>query len=187
VVGGLLTRYWGARAAGMAGLVALALVLDENVQPLGREFMTPLDEGMVMDMPITVRRASVTQAADDLKARDMVFCRFPEVDMVVGKVGRAETPLDPAPLDMIETMVNFRPREFWPRRKLRTADAERQGAAALDLLLARGLVEPVREPATNASLVNDAVMEALPLFDAQMREYAYQRNREFERDLGVSL
>ena len=71
-----------------------------------------------MDMPITVPRASVTQSADDLKARDMVLCRFPEVDMVVGKAGRAETPTDPAPMDMIETMVNFRPREFWPRRKL---------------------------------------------------------------------
>ena len=84
--------------------------------PLGREFLTPLDEGMVMDMPITVPRASVTQSADDLKARDMVLCRFPEVDMVVGKAGRAETPTDPAPMDMIETMVNFRPRDLWPRR-----------------------------------------------------------------------
>ena len=73
-----------------------------------------------------------TQAADDLKARDMVLCRFPEVDMVVGKAGRAETPTDPAPLDMIETMVDFRPREFWPRRCLRPADAERQAAAVLE-------------------------------------------------------
>ena len=77
--------------------------------------MAPLDEGMVMDMPITVPRASVTESLDDLKARDMVLCRFPEVDMVVGKAGRAETPTDPAPMDMIETMVNFRPRELWPR------------------------------------------------------------------------
>ena len=91
--------------------------------------MTPLDEGMVMDMPITVPRASVTESVDDLKARDMVLCRFPEVDMVVGKAGRAETPTDPAPMDMIETMVNFRPREFWPRRKLRAADAAIQGRA----------------------------------------------------------
>ena len=92
-----------------------------------REFMTPLDEGMVMDMPITVPRASVTESVDDLKARDMVLCRFPEVDMVVGKAGRAETPTDPAPMDMIETMVNFRPREFWPRRKLHAAGRRRPG------------------------------------------------------------
>src|SRR5205807_9968617 len=139
VVGGLLTRYWGARAAGMAGLVALALVLDENVQPLGREFMTPLDEGMVMDMPITVRRASVLQSADDLKARDMIFCRFPEVDMVVGKAGRAETATDPAPMDMIETMVNFRPAELWPKRRLRETDAERQAAGVFEALVRAGL------------------------------------------------
>src|SRR5204863_7895843 len=71
VAGGLLTRHWAARALGMVGLVVLALVLDQNVQPLGREFMTPLDEGMVMDMPITVPRASVKQSTDDLKARQL--------------------------------------------------------------------------------------------------------------------
>ena len=121
----------------------VALVADQTMKPLAREFMTPLDEGMVMDMPITVPRASVTESVDDLKARDMVLCRFPEVDMVVGKAGRAETPTDPAPMDMIETMVNFRPREFWPRRKLRAADAMRQGRAVFDALVARG-VDPAR-------------------------------------------
>src|SRR5262249_15486358 len=95
-----------------ASLVVVALVADQTMTPLGREFMAPLDEGMVMDMPITVPRASVTESVDDLKARDMVLCRFPEVDMVVGKAGRAETATDPAPMDMIETMVNFRPREL---------------------------------------------------------------------------
>ena len=99
-----------------------------------------------MDMPITVPRASVTESLDDLKARDMVLCRFPEVDMVVGKAGRAETPTDPAPLDMIETMVNFRPREFWPRRKLRAADAERQTRAVLDALLEAGPHGPAGKP-----------------------------------------
>src|SRR5208283_5327977 len=112
-------RSWLNGLAAPASLLLLALVADKLMSPLAREFMTPLDEGMVMDMPITVPRASVTEAVDDLKARDMVLCRFPEVDMVVGKAGRAETPTDPAPLDMIETMVNFRPREFWSRRKLR--------------------------------------------------------------------
>jgi Cu(I)/Ag(I) efflux system membrane protein CusA/SilA len=184
VAGGLLTRHWAARALGMAGLVVLALVLDQNVQPLGREFLTPLDEGMVMDMPITVPRASVTQAADDLKARDMVFCRFPEVDMVVGKAGRAETPTDPAPLDMIETMVNFRPPELWPKRKLLPADAERQAAAVLDALLERSLVAPSGD---RAALLNEAVMAALPRYDALMREYTYQRNRDFEQELGHKL
>src|SRR5262249_22479550 len=114
-----------------AGLLVVALAAEGWMTPLGREFLTPLDEGMVMDMPITVPRASVAESVDDLKARDMVLCRFPEVDMVVGKAGRAETPTDPAPMDMIETMVNFRPRAFWPRRKLRAADGPRQAAEVL--------------------------------------------------------
>jgi Cu(I)/Ag(I) efflux system membrane protein CusA/SilA len=177
-------KSWGGRLAAGLTLVLAALVAEQRVRPLGREFLAPLDEGMVMDMPITVPRASVTQSADDLKARDMVFCRFPEVDMVVGKAGRAETPTDPAPLDMIETMINFRPPELWPKRCLRPADAERQARAVLDALAGRGIVAPPADPAAEA---NEAAMEALPLFDAQMREAAYQRNREFERGLGVRL
>ncbi len=172
-------------------LVLVALAAEQNLQPLAHEnrFITPLDEGMTMDMPTTWPRASVAQAVDDLKARDMILCRFPEVDMVVGKAGRAETATDPAPIDMIETMVNFRPQEFWPRRKLRSADAERLAALALAELVRRGLVEP--PPAgvavAGAPYLNPAVMEALPLFDAQMREFAFQRTRAFERELGRQL
>ncbi len=111
----LLARRPLSRILAAVGLLLVALVADQTMKPLTRKFLEPLDEGMVMDMPITVPRASVSESLDDLKARDMVLCRFPEVDMVVGKAGRAETPTDPAPLDMIETMVNLRPREFWPR------------------------------------------------------------------------
>jgi copper/silver efflux system protein len=180
----LLARTGWGRALAGGSLVLIALVAEQNMRPLGREFMTPLDEGMVMDMPITVPRASITQGADDLKARDMIFCRFPEVLMVVGKVGRAETPTDPAPLDMIETMLEFRPPELWPKRTLRAADAERQAGAVLAALEQGGLVGPVAE---RAGVMNEAAMAVLPVFDAQMREYAYQRNKEFERELGPVL
>jgi Cu(I)/Ag(I) efflux system membrane protein CusA/SilA len=181
-VGGTAQRAWSA-VLGMASLVGVALLVS-RIEPLGSEFLTPLDEGMVMDMPITIPRASITQSVDDLKARDMLFCRFPEVDMVVGKAGRAETPTDPAPLDMLETMINFRPVELWPRRKIHVGEAERQGRAVLDGLCSRGIVA---KPADPAGAVNEAVMAVLPRFDAQMREYAYQRNQEFERDLSRSL
>jgi Cu(I)/Ag(I) efflux system membrane protein CusA/SilA len=177
-------RGWWSCLAGCVTLVVVALVADQRIEPLGSEFLTPLDEGMVMDMPITVPRASISQSVDDLKVRDMIFCRFPEVDMVVGKAGRAETPTDPAPLDMIESMVNFRPRELWPRRTLRPADAERQARDLLDALCDRGLIARPDDP---AALVNEAVMAALPRFDALMREYAYQRNQELERSLGPAL
>jgi Cu(I)/Ag(I) efflux system membrane protein CusA/SilA len=175
------------RIAVVISLTGIALVAQRLITPLGYEPITPLDEGMIMDMPITVPWASVAQATDDLKARDMIFCRFPEVDMVVGKAGRAETSTDPAPLDMIETMVNFRPQELWPRRKLRPADAERQARAALDALSMAQLIGNPGGDAARASLVSEAVMAALPIFDAQMREYVHQRNQEFERELGHTL
>jgi Cu(I)/Ag(I) efflux system membrane protein CusA/SilA len=178
---------WPGRVAAAVSIVLIALVANQSIEPLGREFMTPLDEGMIMDMPITVPRASVTQSADDLKARDMILCRFPEVDMVVGKAGRAETPSDPAPLDMIETMVNFRPREFWPKRKLRQADAEQHAGAVLDALVKQRLMEPVADRATRTALVREAAQAALPAFEVQMREHAYRKNKEFERDLGPRL
>ena len=167
-------------------LLLVALVADQTMKPLSRKFLEPLDEGMVMDMPITVPRASVTESLDDLKARNMVLCRFPEVDMVVGKAGRAETPTDPAPLDMIETMVSFRPREFWPRRKLQLADGRRQATDVLDALLADDLMDPPTSLAQRERLIHDATEAALPLFDAAMREYAYQRNQEVVRGSGPS-
>ena len=88
--------------------------------------MPPLDEGSILDMPVTVPRASVTEATDDLKARDALLRRFPEVEMIVGKAGRADTPTDPSPLDMVESVITLRPKEHWPKRKLRYNDAERQ-------------------------------------------------------------
>ena len=74
------------------------------------------------------------QAADDLKARDAVLRRFPEVELIVGKAGRADTPTDPSPLDMVETVITLRPKELWPKRKLQYADAERQTAVVLAAL-----------------------------------------------------
>jgi Cu(I)/Ag(I) efflux system membrane protein CusA/SilA len=165
-------------------LLLVALVADQTMQPLGREFMAPLDEGMVMDMPITVPRASVAESVDDLKARDMVLCRFPEVDMVVGKAGRADTPTDPAPMDMIETMVNFRPRELWPRRKLGHDVARDQVRAVYDALVLQSVIRPAVTTADRDRMLDRATSAALGLFDVASREYAYHRNQEILRDTG---
>jgi len=180
----LLARRWLTAVAAPASLLLLALFADQKMEPLGREFMAPLDEGMVMDMPITVPRASVTEAVDDLKARDMVLCRFPEVDMVVGKAGRADTPTDPAPMDMIETMVNFRPRELWPRRKLRADVALSHGRAVYDALVSQDVIRPAGAAADRDRLLEQATSAALDLFDVASREYAYHRNQEILRDTG---
>src|SRR6478752_6432656 len=107
---------------------------------IGVEFMPPLNEGTVMDMPVTVPRASVTQAADDLKHRDGLLRQFPEVESVIGKAGRADTPTDPAPLDMVETFVNFRAKELWPRRAMKYADAAQEVRLIVAALEERGYV-----------------------------------------------
>ncbi len=176
---GLTARGTFGGALGMITLAIVGLAADATIKPLGREFLAPLDEGMVMDMPISVPRMSIAQGVDDLKARNMVLCRFPEVAMVVGKLGRAETPTDPAPLDMIETMVEFHPREFWPARSIASKDARSQVTAVIDAMTRRGLIEP-----RDAASLEEIGESTLGLFDAQMREYAYQRNRELFRSSG---
>lgn len=75
----------------------------------GKEFMPPLDEGSYLWMPTTMTHASIGEALDILEKQDMAFRAIPEIDSVVGKLGRAETPLDPAPISMIETVINYKP------------------------------------------------------------------------------
>jgi copper/silver efflux system protein len=77
---------------------------------LGKEFMPPLDEGSFLYMPTTMPHASIGEGTDILSKQDMSFRSIPEVDSVVGKLGRAETPLDPAPISMIETVINYKPK-----------------------------------------------------------------------------
>ena len=76
---------------------------------LGKEFMPPLDEGSFLFMPTTMVHASMGEALDILSKQDMALQGIPEVESVVGKIGRAETPLDPAPISMIETVINYKP------------------------------------------------------------------------------
>ncbi len=76
---------------------------------LGKEFMPPLDEGSFLYMPTTMPHASIGEALDVLKKQDMAFAAIPEIDTAVGKLGRADTPLDPAPVSMIETVINYKP------------------------------------------------------------------------------
>jgi Cu(I)/Ag(I) efflux system membrane protein CusA/SilA len=90
--------------------------LDRTVAPgIGKEFMPPLDEGTLMFMPVTTNSVSLTQAVDIMKRQDEILRTFPEVASVVGKVGRAESPLDPAPINMYETLVELKPPGEWRR------------------------------------------------------------------------
>jgi Cu(I)/Ag(I) efflux system membrane protein CusA/SilA len=81
---------------------------------LGKEFMPPLDEGSFLYMPSTMPHASIGESLDALQKEDMAIQAIPEVDLVVGKIGRVDSPLDPAPIGMVETIVTYKP-EYGPR------------------------------------------------------------------------
>ncbi len=76
---------------------------------LGKEFMPPLDEGSYLLMPTTMPHASIGEALEVLQIQDMAINVIPEVEEAVGKIGRVESPLDPAPISMIETVINYYP------------------------------------------------------------------------------
>lgn len=75
---------------------------------LGKEFMPALDEGAFLYMPTTMPHASLAEVQEILAQQDRQISAIPEIDSAVGKMGRAETPLDPAPLSMIETIINYK-------------------------------------------------------------------------------
>ncbi len=81
---------------------------------IGSEFMPPLDEQTAMWMPITDPSISLTKATEIMRYQDRIIAEDPAVEMVVGKLGRAETSTDPAPINMSETIITFKPREQWP-------------------------------------------------------------------------
>ncbi len=76
---------------------------------LGKEFMPPLDEGSFLYMPTTMPHAGMEECLDVLSKQDRLIRAIPEVDCVVGKIGRVESSLDPAPLSMVETVINYKP------------------------------------------------------------------------------
>ena len=105
----------------LAALVLLAVTY-YPYSKLGSEFMPPLDEGDILYMPTTFPGISITKAKELLQQTDKILYTFPEVHHVFGKVGRAESATDSAPLSMIETTVRLKPREEWPNPKKSTKD-----------------------------------------------------------------
>jgi len=80
---------------------------------LGSEFMPPLYEGDLLYMPTTLPGISITKAKEILQQTDRIIKSFPEVETVFGKVGRAETATDPAPISMLETTIQLKPEDEW--------------------------------------------------------------------------
>lgn len=96
-------------------LIAVAVLAVSYIpwKGMGSEFMPPLNEGDLLYMPTTLPGISVTKAKELLQQTDRIIASFPEVHHVFGKIGRAETPTDPAPLSMIETTIMLKPEAEW--------------------------------------------------------------------------
>ena len=101
-----------------ATTIALCLALiASTVWPilrLGSEFMPPLDEGELLYMPTTLPGVSLDEVANILQTTDRLIAQMPEVERVFGKAGRADSATDPAPLSMLETTIQLKPRQQWP-------------------------------------------------------------------------
>ena len=100
------------RAASLPGISDLTVresrpwtFASDTLPGLGKEFMPPLNEGSFLYIPTTMPHASIGEAMDVLQLQNKFLILIPEVDSVVGKFGRADSPLDPAPISMIETIM----------------------------------------------------------------------------------
>ncbi|MHB8520755.1 MAG: efflux RND transporter permease subunit [Limisphaerales bacterium] len=97
-------------------LIAAALILAATIIPLrklGWEFMPPLNEGSILFMPTAIPGMSITEATRVLQIQDRLLRQLPEAVTVFGKAGQADTPTDPAPLSMFETVITLKPYQQW--------------------------------------------------------------------------
>jgi len=128
-------------------LLLAVVVLAATIYPitrLGSEFMPPLDEGDLLYMPSALPGISAAKASEVLQQTDRIIKQFPEVHSVFGKMGRAETSTDPAPLEMVETTIQFKPRDQW-RPGLTTEQLIQEMDRALKIPgMANIWVQPIR-------------------------------------------
>jgi Cu(I)/Ag(I) efflux system membrane protein CusA/SilA len=101
------------RKTTMAINVAALLITIPLIMSRGSEYMPPLDEGSLLFMPTTLPNISITEAKRLMQVQDKIIRSVPEVEHVLGKVGRAETPTDPAPVNMIETIIILKDKSQW--------------------------------------------------------------------------
>ncbi len=113
VIRGVLRFPW----AVTTGALLLVLATAWPLSKLGSEFMPPLNEGDLLYMPTTPPGLSITKARELLQQTDKIIATHPQVEHVLGKIGRADTATDPAPLTMIETTILLTPQETWPDGK----------------------------------------------------------------------
>ncbi len=208
VVFAMCLGHW--RTVAVTTLLVISFAADTRFRKLGGEFMPSLNEGSIMDMPTAAPRIATAQALDDVIVRDRFIRSMPEVEQVVGKVGRADTSTDPSGTEMVESIITLKPADWWPKRKFRFDDAMRQGAVIAGDLQQRGFIrggslqprdwanaaraaqDPAYAKASPAlaapsELLNTAASVAIEKFDAAMRGLVRRRQVEYEPELARQL
>lgn len=109
----ILTGAMRWRWAVLIGALVLILVTVPMMTSIQSEFMPPLNEGDLLYMPMATPAASMTRMNEILQKQNRIISSFPEVESAVGKIGHAETATDPAPVNMVETIVQLKPRSEW--------------------------------------------------------------------------
>ncbi len=181
----------------LAGVVLATAVTAIPFSRLGAEFMPPLFEEDLLYMPITVPGISIAEARRLLQWQDQQIRRVPEVALVFGKTGRAETSLDPAPLSMFETIVHLKPREAWrPGKTLEDLVAELdevtrtpgvQGAWTMPIkaridMLSTGIRTPIGVKVFGADL--ETISRVNDQLERSLRTLPHTRSVYAERELG---
>ena len=105
---GIQSRSWEGDIADRPLWTKIQWTIARSWHGFGKEFMPPLDEGSYLYMPTTMPHASIGEAMDVLSLQDQRINAIPEVELAVGKIGRVRSPLDPAPISMIETIINYK-------------------------------------------------------------------------------
>ena len=123
-------------------LVALLIAIP-MMTSLGREFMPPLDEGSLLYMPVTLPAINITEARRIIQVQDAIIARHPAVRYVLGKVGRAETATDPAPVSMFETIIELKPKSEWPPGMTREKIIEELDAQLQIAGVTNGWTQPI--------------------------------------------
>ena len=159
----------------VVALALLAFIASMPLTPLykniGQEFMPPLNEGALLFMPVLLPGASITQAKDVMAKQDLIMNRFPEVSLVVGKLGRAMTATDPAPIGMFETIVNIVDPAEWPRRAIKHKATEELASVLAQHLTHEGLISAEHAGHLNADFLPDIVTATIKRFDTLATTY----------------
>ena len=159
----------------VVALATLTLIASMPLTPfyknIGQEFMPPLNEGALLFMPVLLPGASITQAKDVMAKQDLIMNRFPEVSLVVGKLGRATTATDPAPIGMFETIINIVDPAEWPRRAIKRDSTEKLVSHLVQRLTREGLISKAHASHIGADFLDDIVTTTVKRFNTLATTY----------------